>query len=806
MDLDDLSLVGSASAYGTCGPRAVDYTDAPVLNSCGVGFVNRTWFLTNANGTRDFSAPFCLQRIDVRPLAPFVVSDITWPAGTYPQAPKVFNCLPTDAGKPTWKNVPCSLVGSSVDRDTFYFEDGACYKILNTWTVIDWCQYTPGGTAGIWERVQVIKVEDNSKPTFVGCEDLTLWATTDCKAQDTELTLIANDNGSNCPSDWLKWEICLDLNYDWTCDYRWTSYQNDVRPNQGVFFVSPTAQGEEVTIPAGTSNLEPELDLMVGQHRVNYKVSDGCGNISACEYIVTVEDGKAPTPYCIQNLSTAVMDHGGTVTIWASDFDLNSTDNCTAQEDLVFTFADGYPSKTFGCDDLTDNGVSQVFDLQMWVWDESGLGDYCFVQLRVDDNLGVCGGGDGTASIHGYIRTASNELVDQTTVQLNSTLPEFPIEHMVDGEYAFNSNPMYFGYEVAAEKNDNYLNGVSTLDLVLIQKHILGLQLLNSPYKAIAADINSDEQISAIDLVELRKLILGITSKLPNNNSWRFVDASQTFANANNPWPFTEILSIEQLVGPMMEENFVAAKIGDVSGDAVANLTSGSAEIRTNASLDLMTEDRSFAAGDMVRVDISSEDFNDVYGYQFTMNYSGLAYAGIEAGALDMTADNFGLHRTNEGMISTSWASSTAVSTSEVLFTIIFTATENGQLSESISIGSAITPAEAYRGSGLSVENVSIEFRTDNGSVSAREYVLYQNEPNPFASSTVIGFELPVASEATISVYDVTGKVIKVVRGEYAKGYNEVSLERKELNSAGVLYYQLESGKYIATKKMILID
>ena len=82
-------------------------------------------------------------------------------------------------------------------------------------------------------------------------------------------------------------------------------------------------------------------------------------------------------------------------------------------------------------------------------------------------------------------------MVDQTEVSLNSTLPEFPVTQVVDGEYAFNSNPMYFEYEVEAEKNDNYLNGVSTLDLVLIQKHILGLQLLNSPYKVIAADINS---------------------------------------------------------------------------------------------------------------------------------------------------------------------------------------------------------------------------------------------------------------------------------------------------------------------------
>jgi hypothetical protein len=460
----------------------------------------------------------------------------------------------------------------------------------------------------------------------------------------------------------------------------------------------------------------------------------------------------------------------------------------------------------FTCPQLGED-KSETFDLKMYVWDEYDNKDYCFIQLRVDDHNGdICDGTSPRAAISGVLVTELGDLVDQTNVQLNSTLPEFPISQMTDGEYAFSDNPMYVNYEVSAEKNDDYHNGVSTIDMVIIQQHILGLELLNSPYKVIAADINSDEKVSAIDLLDLRKLILGVIDEFPNNDSWRFVDAAQEFANANNPWPFTENLAINQLSHDMMTEDFVATKIGDVSGDAQANLTSGTTEIRTNASLNLSTTDRSYAAGDVVRVDITSDEFNDVYGYQFTMNYTGLEYAGVEAGALDMTADNFGLHRTNEGMISTSWASSESVSTAEVLFSIHFIATSNGTLSESIGIGSAITPAEAYRGSGLSVENVSIEFRTDNGSVSGVEYVLYQNEPNPFASATVIGFELPSASEATISVYDVTGKVIKVVRGDYAKGYNEVSLERNELNSAGVLYYQLESGQYTATKKMILID
>ncbi|WP_236972050.1 T9SS type A sorting domain-containing protein, partial [Membranihabitans marinus] len=69
-----------------------------------------------------------------------------------------------------------------------------------------------------------------------------------------------------------------------------------------------------------------------------------------------------------------------------------------------------------------------------------------------------------------------------------------------------------------------------------------------------------------------------------------------------------------------------------------------------------------------------------------------------------------------------------------------------------------------------------------------------------------IGFNLPEASDATLSVYDVTGKVLKVVEGAYGKGYNEVKLNSSDLNATGVLYYQLDTKTYTATKKMIVIE
>ena len=83
---------------------------------------------------------------------------------------------------------------------------------------------------------------------------------------------------------------------------------------------------------------------------------------------------------------------------------------------------------------------------------------------------------------------------------------------------------------------------------------------------------------------------------------------------------------------------------------------------------------------------------------------------------------------------------------------------------------------------------------------------LLQNVPNPFREQTVVGFNLAEAAPAIITVYDVAGKVIVKNSIDGVKGYNSVNFTAAQLGSQGVLYYTLESGKFSATKKMIMIE
>src|SRR5690625_7331955 len=74
------------------------------------------------------------------------------------------------------------------------------------------------------------------------------------------------------------------------------------------------------------------------------------------------------------------------------------------------------------------------------------------------------------------------------------------------------------------EKNHGFSEGITTRDLILIQRHILGKETLDSPYQRIAADVNGDGSINAFDLLELRQLVLNPDGVLADNKSGRFYE------------------------------------------------------------------------------------------------------------------------------------------------------------------------------------------------------------------------------------------------------------------------------------------
>lgn len=84
-------------------------------------------------------------------------------------------------------------------------------------------------------------------------------------------------------------------------------------------------------------------------------------------------------------------------------------------------------------------------------------------------------------------------------------------------------------------------------------------------------------------------------------------------------------------------------------------------------------------------------------------------------------------------------------------------------------------------------------------------YKLENNFPNPFNPSTSIRFQLPEKTSAKVLIYDITGKLLKVLLNETLEaGYYEIRFDAIEFSS-GIYFYILESPKFRETKKMLLI-
>jgi len=771
-EYEGLEAYGLASFYDNCNLN-VEYSVAVDINTCSEGTITRTWTATDDNP--DNTAVTCTQVITVEHNNDW---EVLFPADI--EANCTAGTLP-DFGEPTIFNDACELIGASYEDQLFTVVPDACYKIVRTWEVINWCtfddygsdsvvdpQVAPrrfaAGADGFVTYQQVIKVIDNEAPTF------TLPTIDGCIVSGA------------CTKDII---LPMPTNVDECSD----EFEVDI---DGDFGTYNDVQGQ-VTID----------DVAPGDYTVYYSVTDECGNFTSEAITVNVTDCKKPTPYCVNGVVIEIM-QTGMIDIWASDLDAGSFDNCTGEDDLLVYFNNNpaLTSLTFDCSQLGEQTV------ELWVEDEAGNKDFCETTIFVQDNMFAC----GDIAIAGTIATEEDETVENTEVTMNGTTVNQSIT-ATDGAFNFGNAQQGGDYTVTPYNDSDPINGVTTYDLVLITKHILQLELLDSPYKMIAADANNSGSITTYDMVILRKLILMIDTEFANNTSWRFVDSDYVFPQPANPWAeeFPEVISYNNIAQSQLATDFVAVKIGDVNGSVQANINSAGEE-REREAIEVKAADQDLRTGDVHTIEIKASDFEAIEGCQFTLNYGEELYLDMERLVLEnslIQANNIGLAKLDDGAITISWNKSDfeemiedneelATEAEEILLlSLSFEALEDVTLSEAISINSRFTPAAAYDTDG---NHLDIDLTWDSEVLAAFE--LYQNEPNPTTSMTKIGFNLPQADQAILTIRDVNGKLINEMKGNFKAGYNSFIVELNEPN--GVLYYTIKTSTASATKSMIV--
>ncbi len=714
----------------------------------------------------------------------------------------------------------CPLVGIEYTDEVFNVLPGAgengCFKIIRTWKVLNWCQaldlnadksagstaaltggkvrynnisetrtgsapnsagiYTPdvyatdvpcskimleaqaaytatGGhdNDGYMEYIQIIKVTDNVAPSItagnvgvapIGKEcrvDVTIAAPTASDCTGLTSTTYQVVSASN---------VIVASGSTYPASIKFGGLDKDGKPNEPVF----------------------------GTYTIRYIATDRCGNYASTDVVKVIADVKKPTPICYHGLSTDLMPTSGDVWVNCGLFDAGSYDNCGPVTCYIQTPAPGAGAPVPTIAATTSKATPTVMapmasfncvgaqTVALWVRDAAGNFDYCETYIEIQNNMGApnvaacvtgpVAGNKVAAAVKTEVGNAANATVAFEATGFANAIKMKTLAGIAGSAYANNGATV----KVSAENDSNPLNGVSTLDLVLISKHILGTQPIASNYAQIAADVNNSGKISTADLVELRKMILGIQSNFSNNTSWKFFGANmQQLVTINN-------IAKDETV------NFTAVKIGDINGNADATLAAGRSTVNFNVA------DATLAAGQEVKVVMNNKEAE---GFQFAMNYDA---ASLEVVSVDE----------NSAVLENGTITTAQVGTE---FAVTFKAKNNVQLSKAISLGSAINGEAVVNGTSA---NVAINF---NNATSTFE--LAQNQPNPFRGATVVSFSTPVAGDYTMTITDMAGRTVQSINGTAVKGTNNVNVE---MTSAGVFNYTVKTSNFTATKKMVVIE
>ncbi|WP_173021502.1 peroxidase family protein [Lewinella sp. W8] len=325
------------------------------------------------------------------------------------------------------------------------------------------------------------------------------------------------------------------------------------------------------------------------------------------------------------------------------------------------------------------------------------------------------------------------------------------------GFYDFEALPACQMTSLTAARMDTWDNGINILDMVAIQRHVLGLTPFTNPYQYLAADANGDASIDVFDIVALSRLILGRTTELQPApvQPWLFIPAAYEFTDAENPFAddYPTEISFADVDPNNINQGFVAVKIGDVNAD----VSVGSSSLQApGLVVEIPAEELTPGRVEKVRLKLRG---NDLSGFQFALRADGgriLSATVAETGRgqqveLDETGNLkvLGLLETED------------ILPLELEVEVYREAT----LDDVISISSVLPAMTAN--AGLRPGTVRLE-RGDASLANTRVY------PNPFDASVNLTLPTALTTEATVYLYDVAGR--RVLEQPVAAGAQQITL------------------------------
>lgn len=426
------------------------------------------------------------------------------------------------------------------------------------------------------------------------------------------------------------------------------------------------------------------------------------------------------------------------------------------------------------------------------VIDDIGRVSNTTVTVNVTDPNEVCVAAN-TASIFGIIETADGDKIENVQLDIYGEQSSQTIS-LENGQFSFENMTMEYGYEVAAFKNDHPLNGVSTFDLTVISRHILGHHLIDSPYNLIAADINDSKSITTADIVELRRLILYQQTGFEHQDAWKFIPKDYVFENPLNPFEenvptstFIEVLNGNTAI------HFIGIKIGDLDGSAVAN----SNEQHQDRHQETVLLEVNHLENKIV---FMSSDIQQTTGFQLSINTTGMNVDDIQIVSTVFSNDELHINMdVDQQVMHVSCAASELkyMNDEAPLFSIHHA---NGTIQ---GLNTRFLKAEIYDGLN---NQYAIEVHENSSSIMYENnaaQVELKNYPNPFSTHTQIHFNSATAANIALYVYNQQGQQVYALNQFVEQGAQIIELNANDWEGKGVFTYALHTPTQTVNNRMI---
>ena len=573
------------------------------------------------------------------------------------------------------------------------------------------------------------------------------------------------------------------------------------------------------------------VNLPIGTHRLEIEAQDDCGNTSLLSRIITVHDCYVPFLYVNENriynlqplLEEGDIDGDGIVeeaAVLAQARDLaacNFTD-CSGQLSYSVNRV-GEPFDSNQAFIYLDCEDRYRVDLEVYVWDRAN------VPFRVQP--------DGSVGGHNWRKTVVRILLQDPNLACNNCQVEDNIT--INGHVtSVSGNPVvaasvsagngegasvtsnFGGYQVRGRVGGSYVlsvakdvdprEGLSTIDLLIMKQHVLGVRPITNPFLLLAADLNRDGDVDAFDMVHLRGLILAREDLYPAGSPWRFVAAD--WDGRGTP---PEEITLSNLRDCSFSHDFVGLRMGDMNdsylgGAAGARNPEDLLVTGSQRPLELTAPDRAFTTGERLTVALTTADADRLRGGQLGLrwNPAALRLDGVRSADLD---ERRGFRRAS-GLLWMSWA--TDLSGPEIV-TVTLRALADGRLSDLVEL----TPGNVFRAEAYNdhrgAHPLFLSWTAPAGTppVAVDDIFLTDPEsgllgvlPNPTRDVARIGLTCGSDQRATLTVTDLSGRVLTVARPQLAAGEQWIEVSTADW-PAGVYGFAVELAEGVLAGRIV---